>query len=268
MIKSKTKVSFREAALPEAVSMALGILPEDKFENSRFERIEKKLAENHGHVFCPVCNSIFVAFRDGGAGDKKRKNARCPECGSLERHRLLWLHFINNVWPLLPKGKKDILHVAPEKFFVENLKDHPEINYISGDLMMPEAMIRLDLTDMIFQDGKLDVIICSHILEHIPDDRKAMREMYRCLKSGGFLLVMVPTYSNHTYEDFNITEPKDRKIHFGQEDHVRKYGEDIVQRLESSGFDVLRWPTPNNPSQAIIDFIASPRRIIFTCRKL
>ncbi len=83
-------------------------------------------------------------------------------------------------------------------------------------------------------------MICNHVLEHIPDDRQAMKEMFRALKSGGTGVITVPIDEQiaSTYEDFSITSPKDRKQHFGQWDHVRFYGLDIESRLEEVGFEV------------------------------
>lgn len=229
--------------------------------------VERLSRINRSKVYCPVCGLLADKFRGGGTGEKKRKNAKCPRCGSLERHRLLWVHLVNSVWPGLPAGKKDFLHVAPERFFVDIMKGRPDLNYLSGDLMMSESMLKLDLTDIPYWDDQLDLILCSHILEHIPDDRAAMREMFRVLRPGGILLVMVPTYSAATYEDFSITSPEERKRHFGQEDHVRKYGWDIQDRLAGCGFQVSAWPVQGDLNKRIVDFIAAGKRVIFTCRK-
>ena len=132
---------------------------------------------------------------------------------------------------------------------------------------MPDAMLKVDLTDMQFHDDQLDVIICSHVLEHIPDDRMAMREMHRVLRPGGFLLVMVPTYGEHTYENWDITSPDERRQHFGQDDHVRRYGKDITVRLREAGFAVTKWPTATSLDDGLTDFISCGRRLLFTGRK-
>ena len=242
-------------------------ITQDAFDCADLATIERLKDINRSRVYCPICGLLADKFKDGGTGVKKRKNAKCPKCGSLERHRLLWVHLVNSVWPALPERKKDFLHIAPERFFVDIMKGRPDLNYLSGDLMMSESMLKLDLTDIPYWDGQLDLILCSHILEHIPDDRAAMREMYRVLRPGGVLVVMVPTYSAATYEDFSITSPAERKLHFGQEDHVRKYGWDIQERLASCGFDVSAWPMKEDLGQRIIDFISSGKRVVFTCRK-
>jgi len=231
---------------------------------STFE-IEKKRRDYLNGYFCTVCEEFSEQFIRGGVG-KGRPNAKCPNCGSLERHRLLWMHLANEVWPKISSRKKDLLHIAPEPFFIRKLKPRPDVNYISGDLMMSESMAKLDLTDIQFWDNQFDLVICSHVLEHIPDDRKAMKELHRILRPDGFLIVMVPIYGTKTYEDFTITDPQQRLIHFGQEDHVRKYGRDIVERLGECGFDVRTWPQENELSAQLLRFIASKKRVIIECR--
>jgi SAM-dependent methyltransferase len=235
----------------------------DSFVLSTLDNIKILRQQHEDGYFCPICATISARFLDGGVV-RKRRNAKCPSCGSLERHRLFWLHFVNEVWPNLPARKKDVLHIAPEHFFTNLLKPHSDVNYLSGDLMA-DAMLKVDLTDMQLHSHQLDVLICSHVLEHIPDDRKAMAEMHRVLRTGGFLLVMVPTYAEETYENWCITSPEGRKQHFGQEDHVRKYGRDIIQRLEEAGFSVSEWPTSLEPD--IAKFISCGSRVVFAGRK-
>lgn len=258
--------SNNELSSAAETGTALSGRTSDPFELGKFDNLAVLRDCHRTGYFCPICATVSANFLVGGVG-RKRRNAKCPNCGSLERHRLFWLHFINEVWPLLPPGKKDLLHVAPEPFFADLLRPHEELNYLSGDLMMPDAMLKVDLTDMRFHDRQLDVIICSHVLEHIPDDRKAMAEMHRVLRPGGFLLVMVPTYGENTYENWDVTEPQDRVLHFGQDDHVRKYGSDIVLRLEDAGFSVSKWPTESSLERRITDFVACGARLLFACRK-
>ncbi len=129
-----------------------------------------------------------------------------------------------------------MLHVAPEKRFMKRFKTVPGLDYLSADLYSELAMVKMDLTDIEWESNCFDVIFCSHVLEHIPDDKKAMSELYRVLKRGGWALFQVPIFGDKTYEDFSITSPEGRLLHFGQEDHVRKYGHDIIDRLRSAGF--------------------------------
>lgn len=238
-----------------------------QFDHANIETVEKLLHANPTKRYCPICGFLAGKFKPGGTGLKKRENAKCPGCGSLERHRLLWLYLVNVAWGQLPKRKKDLLHIAPERFLVEILKDRPDVNYMSGDLEMSESMLKLDLTDIPSWDAQWDLVLCSHILEHIPDDHAAMREMFRILRPGGLLLVIVPTYGKNTYEDFSITSPEGRRKHFGQEDHVRKYGWDIQGRLTGSGFEVSAWPGGRDLDERILDFSSCGRRVIFTCTR-
>jgi SAM-dependent methyltransferase len=232
-----------------------------------FSEAEQLRRQNPRKYLCPVCGSLKDHFAPGGVG-RRRPNAKCPDCGSLERHRMLVMYLANCVWPNLTQKKKDLLHIAPEKFLVDLLKPRPDVNYVSGDLTMSISMARIDLTALQFWDAQFDLIICSHVLEHIPDDIKAMTEMHRVLKNGGYLLVMVPMFGDETYEDPSITDPEERRRHFGQADHVRKYGRDITKRLEVAGFQTRLWPKAGDVDPAVIEMIGSKRREIVECRKL
>jgi ubiquinone/menaquinone biosynthesis C-methylase UbiE len=105
---------------------------------------------------------------------------------------------------------------------------------------MPVPVLKVDITNIPFEDSVFDVILCNHVLEHIPDDLNAMAELYRVLKSGGWGIFQVPldNRNNSTYEDFSITTPEARQKAFGQKDHVRIYGKDYPDRLRKVGFDV------------------------------
>ncbi len=184
--------------------------------------------------YCPICDKH--AFNFNTAGVANRADALCPNCNSLERDRLNWL-YINNRNQLRQDNIK-ILHIAPEKCLEEQFKKVTDY-YISADLYDKRAMIKMDITDNIFKDGYFDFIYCSHVLEHIIDDRKAMKEFYRILSDDGVAILNVPIESDGvTYEDFTIVEPQDRLKAFGQIDHVRNYGLDYKQRLEECGWHV------------------------------
>lgn len=167
-----------------------------------------------------------------------RPNARCPSCGARDRHRLLW-HFLENKTNLL-SDRLRILHFAPERALEKKLKRRPNLDYVSTDLDRPRAMVKADITDLPWSDDSFDVILYSHVLEHVVADRKAMSELYRVLKPGGWAVVLVPIdfRRTETFEDPTIVEPRDRERVFGQADHVRIYGRDFKARLERAGFTV------------------------------
>lgn len=135
----------------------------------------------------------------------------------------------------------DMLHVAPEYTLSRRLRALANLNYLSIDLSSHRAMRKMDLTALDLDDASLDVILCSHVLEHIPDDRLAMRELHRVLRPGGWAILQVPLDPERalTYEDASITDPAERLAHFGQEDHVRIYGRDYPDRLREAGFTVV-----------------------------
>jgi hypothetical protein len=186
--------------------------------------------------FCPICYRGAESFRP--FGKPKREEAMCPTCGSLERHRLVWL-FINAKTDLLDGRQKKLLHVAPEKHLSALLSSLENLDYLSADIMYSTAMIRMDLTGIPFPDESFDIVICNHVFEHIPDDRLAMSELYRILKPSRWAIMQVPIYGERTIENPSVIDPKERRKLFGQEDHVRKYGRDYKDRLEEAGFKVM-----------------------------
>lgn len=99
-------------------------------------------------------------------------------------------------------------------------------------------MVRMDITDIQYPDDSFDVIYCSHVLEHVQEDVKAMRELRRVLKPDGWAVLLVPITAETTYEDPAVVDPRERLEKFGQEDHVRRYGWDYIDRLRSAGFNV------------------------------
>jgi SAM-dependent methyltransferase len=133
---------------------------------------------------------------------------------------------------------KKMLHVSPEPCFRSALQQRLGDGYLTADLVNPEAMVKMDITNIIYPDEYFDVIYCSHVLEHVQDDRKAMREFYRTLKDTGWAILLVPITADRTVEDPSIVDPEERSRVFGQEDHVRRYGPDYVHRLREAGFTV------------------------------
>ena len=154
--------------------------------------------------------------------------------------RALWL-FISSRPELTKQGTR-VLHVAPDLGLRGRLEEIPGLEYVTGDLLRPDVDVRLDITAIPFDDGRFDLIICSHVLEHVPDDLLAMREMARCLGPGGRAIVMVPLEPGRerTFEDPTVTDPRRRKELFNQDDHVRIYGQDFEQRLRRAGFEFER----------------------------
>lgn len=216
---------------------------------------------------CPICNKksrFFVPF-----GKSKRNDALCLYCGSLERHRLTWLFFKRKT-NLFNGKNKSMLHFAPEICFINKLKREKGLNYVSADLSSPLAMVKIDITKIEFPDESFDVIYCSHVLEHILNDKCAITELYRVLKKCGWAVISVPLCKSlsKTFEDCTVTEPNERLRLFGDEDHVRKYGLDFIDRLNDAGFIVQII----NPSDFLNDYEIERMGIIntdelFFCRK-
>ena len=184
----------------------------------------------------PIDGSGYRKFLPYGYGKTLRPNALCPGTLSLERHRLLWL-YLDRETNFLNQDLK-VLHVAPEQVFYWKFKQFKHWDYTTTDLYSPLADVVADICDLPFQDNQYDLILCNHVLEHIPNDLKAMTELYRVLKKGGTLIAQVPLEEGRpkTFEDNSITDANERSRVFGQYDHVRVYGQDYYQRLKSVGF--------------------------------
>lgn len=185
--------------------------------------------------YCPICNKSFSKF--GNSGIVPRHDAKCLRCGALERQRLVWLYF-KNMTDLFDGRPKKVLHVAPERSLENPLNKIIGEGYLTADLFDSRAMVKMDITDIQYPDGVFDVIYCSHVLEHVPDDRKAMREFHRVLKPDGWAILLVPITTDETFEDPSITDPAERLRLFGHADHVRRYGPDYINRLIEAGFKV------------------------------
>jgi SAM-dependent methyltransferase len=179
---------------------------------------------------CPCCGGRFRRMsrrRISGWG------GICPRCRSHPRHRSIALLLARGDLP----GRR-LLHFAPEPLLDPVFARRPGVERVTADLHAP-ADLRLDITKMDLPDGSFDLILCSHVLEHVPDDRAAMRELRRVLSEAGLALVLVPYRPEvTTYEDPSITSPLDRMVAFGQQDHVRIYGSDLPDRLREAGFEV------------------------------
>jgi hypothetical protein len=221
--------------------------------------------------YCPICKAHlrrFVPFRRG-----PDPLAVCPVCYSHGRHRMFWL-WLPRGTDLLDGRPKKLLHVAPngpERQIGEFLQGVTYIDYLSGDLSNPQSMVRMDITAIESPSDYFDVILCSHVLEHVPEDRKAMAELFRVLKPGGWAILQVPIGpAEETFEDPTVTDPVERARLFGQFDHVRLYGRDYKKRLENTGFSVQLVPCSELFSATEIsrsELIAAEDQAIWWCRK-
>ena len=162
-----------------------------------------------------------------------------------------------------------MLHIAPEPSLSPKFRAARNMDYLSADLdpVKAKAMVKMDITDIQFPDNSFDVIYCSHVLEHVPDDRKAMRELARVLKPSGWAMLAVPIPRDKTFEDPKITTAADRERVYGQYDHVRAYGPDFADRLRESGFAVTVDNFPSKISEEMVRRHGLSRKDIFLCRK-
>ncbi len=185
----------------------------------------------------PIDGKTFKSFLPYGYGSQ-RVNVLSPSTLSLERHRLLWL-YLKQETSFFSKPAK-LLHFAPEQAFYKRFKKMKHLDYVTTDLNSPLADVKADICNLPFNADSFDIILCNHVLEHIPDDTKAMQELYRILKPGGFGIFQIPQdiQREHTFEDNSITDKKERAKIFGQYDHVRVYGLDYFDKLRDIGFKV------------------------------
>lgn len=200
-----------------------------------FTRVKKE------KFFCPFCKEKTL-FEN--MGRPVRLNVRCSVCGSLERHR--FLYFVYNIIFLGRIDKINLLHLSPERCIHDLLKKYAFIDYVSADLNPASYFFtdckKEDFTKMSFGNKIFDVILSNQVMEHIEDEQGCLKEMKRCLKDSGVLIVNIPfkVGLEKTLENKKIISEEDRRLIYGQEDHVRLYGEDAVKRFEEAGFVVNR----------------------------
>jgi predicted SAM-dependent methyltransferase len=180
---------------------------------------------------CPICSYKLSRFIQLENGDQL-----CPRCGSLGRSRRLYALLKGHV------GISKVLHFSPPKSLKLQLEKWEHFDYVSSDYENEfEAELQLDITNINLPSESIDLIICYHVLEHIPNDMQAMRELYRILKAGGTAYIQTPFSKEQFLEDLSIISPEERFRLYGQADHVRLYTvEKLVERLESVGFNVER----------------------------
>jgi SAM-dependent methyltransferase len=247
--------------VPDVFAAIKSSVPYNTFR--RYNKALRRLVKLPGYLgsahSCPVCGTRLRRFRPMWKsygrnieryGFVHRHAAMetfntaamsCPKCDASDRERLIAL-YLDAVWPALPRGGRiRLIDFAPAYPLSRKLMHYPAVEYRSADLFRKDVQDRIDLTDISYPDGSVDIFLCSHILEHIPDDRQAMRELCRILKPSGFGLMLVPLVVgvDDTHEDPRITAIPDRWKHFGAGDHVRQYGKrDFIDRLTGAGFAV------------------------------
>jgi len=243
-----------------------GFSPEQKDD---FANIKKEIAEKldileQELLYCPVCChyvSEFLPLSDYYAENAKKygcifktedfemineKQYSCPICYASDRERFYAL-FINYMKEKIlnenENQKVKIVDFAPSLSLGKFIKNQNLFEYRTADLFMENVDDKVDITDLnIYKTGSFDAFICSHVLEHVIDDKKALRELYRILKpSGGWGILVVPIHLTleHIYEDPSKTSPEERWMHFGQDDHVRVYSKNgFRERISEAGFAV------------------------------
>lgn len=216
----------------------------------------------------PIDGKSFSKFLPYGYEDQ-RENVLSPSTLSLERHRLLWL-YLKNETDFFTHSHK-MLHFAPEQAFYKRFRKLENLDYTTTDLNSPLADVKADICALPFDDNTYDIIFCNHVLEHIPDDKKAMQELYRVLKPNGMAILQIPQDLSRekTFEDNSITDRKKRAEIFGQYDHVRIYGRDYFEKLRTVGFAVEEVDyTAKLSASEINRYRLAKGEVIPVCKKL
>ena len=219
------------------------------------------------NVQCPISGHTYRKFLPYGR-NPARPNALCPDSLSLERHRLMWLYLKEKT--NFFTGKLKVLHIAPEHCFINKFEAMANLDYITADIESPLAKVKMDIHAIPFPDNTFDVSFCNHVMEHVTDDIKAMSEIHRVLKPGGWAIIQSPLDLSRatTFADATITDPAEREKIFGQNDHVRVYGRDYKERLERGGFDVKEDTYVKELAPEIVRRYALPAdEIIYFCSK-
>ncbi len=216
---------------------------------------------------CPVCDSRVGAFLPFGL--PPRPHAMCPVCESLERHRLYWLYYQRCTDLFAGSSRRRFLHFAPEMGLARRLRQVRSLQHITLDFVSPFVGIRADLCNLPLAHECAQIVHCSHVLEHVADDRAAMAELFRIMQPGSWGLIQVPVWSaDATFEDPSIVTPADRERAYGQNDHVRLYGPDVIERLRGAGLQVNVIPASQflSPDESL-RFSIDPSEEIFHCER-
>jgi SAM-dependent methyltransferase len=213
---------------------------------------------------CCICGMRARKFLQHAR--RNRPNVQCPFCFAKDRHRFAWMTLLRRT-DLFDGAPKRMLHVAPERFLESRFRKIPGVDYLSADLQR-RAMVKMDITDIQYPADSFTAIFCSHVLEHVPDDRRAIAEFFRVLSPGGWALLYVPIIAEQTWEDPNITDPDERTRHFGQADHLRACGPDYIDRMRAVGFDAEAIYAKDILSEEEgIKMCIGGKLLIFLCRK-
>lgn len=197
-----------------------------------------------------------------------RENALAPHSMSLERHRLIWLYLREQT--TFFSAPQRVLHIAPEYCFLKLFKKQKNLDYTTADLISPWADVKMDVQAIPFPDSQFDVVICNHVLEHVDSDYKAMQEIHRVLKPGGFAILQVPMdlSMERTLEDPAFNTPELREKHYQQRDHLRLYGRDYGNRLRNAGFIVDENDYVKTLPSNLVERYALPKdEILYVCGK-
>lgn len=219
------------------------------------------------NVQCPIDGKTYRKFLPYGRLES-RPNALCPSSLSLERHRLMWLYLQQRTSFFTAPLK--LLHIAPELCFIRHFEKMQNLDYITGDIESPLAKVMMDVNEIPFEDDTFDVIFCNHVMEHMEDDYRAMKEILRVLKPGGWAIMQSPVYLwlDKTIEDPTVTDPLERERLFNQNDHFRKYGKDYGDRLRTAGYKVTEDHFLDELSEETRRRYALPKEeIIYLCEK-
>lgn len=240
---------MRRTTLQRSMAAAAALLP------LGWRRVQGWRARGD-RVECPCCGATFSHFRPSGisaqvlidnsvVGGGHRTNCVCWRCGAYDRDRLVLL-YLRSCTEIFRQPLR-VLHVAPERSLERVVSAQNPSHFISGDLLRRDVDVNIDVTDLPFREDWFDIVLCNHVLEHVPDDGLALREIFRVLAPGGHAVLQTPIALglSATSEDFGPLTREDRLSRFGQEDHCRLYGGDYPDRLTKAGFavEILEWET-------------------------
>ena len=246
------------------------ILPEKTRLNIRYSLSKLSSLFYRGNkLYCICCDKSFRKFLPHG--NIPRENARCPYCRSLERTRIL-MYYLQNEMNIFGT-KQTILHFAPEKAIENRLKLYNKLEYITADINPTLADAVIDIQNIPFDDKKCDLVICSHVLGHVPDESKAIDEIYRVLKVGGqaLILTVIDPNRSKTFENKALKTPNERLIHYGEPDLLRLHGQDFSLRLQRNGVKVERIDYSTRFTEAEKNKYRlgnKEREIIYLCKRI